>query len=148
MIEYLSNIYCKILDSKLKINIEVINILMKDILYAINYLRIYNYIFIPKLGDSSIGKSDIINGIIGENILPADQNECTKKVIIIRYCDNRDEQMTISKANFVEKKILNKTFYYFEKKNIIGKGIKQVIETLKGVNYYYSDEDKDSFLLY
>ena len=145
MIKYLSDIYCKILESKTKINIEVVNILMQDILYAINYLRVYNYIFIPILGDSSTGKSTIINGIIGENILPTDQNECTKKGIIIRYCDNTDEQMTISKANFVEKKVLNKTFYYFERKNIIGKGIKQVTETLKGVNFYYSDEDKDSF---
>ena len=48
-------------------------------------------------------------------------------------------------SEFCRKKILNKTFYYFKKKNIIGKGIKQVIETLKGLNYYYSDEDNDSF---
>ena len=47
----------------------------------------------------------------------------------------------------MEKKIFNKIIYHFEPQNIIGKGINQVKNTLKGLNYYYSNEDKDSFYL-
>ena len=45
-------------------------------------------IYIPLLGLSNAGKSTILNGLIGFNILPAKKTECTKKGILIRYWEN------------------------------------------------------------
>ena len=104
IINNLKKIY-NILNSESKININAIDILKKDIKFTINYLKIYNKIFIPLLGDSSTGKSTIINGIIGQHILPTDQNECTRKGIIIKYSNNTNNEISISKVKFVEKKI-------------------------------------------
>ena len=85
----------------------------------------------------------MINGIIGKDILPTKMGECTKRGIIIKY-SNSDE-IIIRKANFKELKISQKTFYYFESDNIIGKGISQVKETLNGLNYSFTDKNEDYF---
>ena len=58
--------------------------------------------------------------MLGDDILPTDLNECTKRGIIIRY---HEDEMTIRKANFKKEKLLSRDYYYFEaEKNIIGKG--------------------------
>ena len=108
-------------------------------------MKIYNYNFIPFLGPSNAGKTALINGIIGLDILPTDLKECTKKGIIIRYCNNSYDEMKIYKANFIEEKILDKTYCYLNIGNTIGKGVKQVSEILKGLNYEYTDNEEDYF---
>ena len=62
--------------------------LSNEIQKIIEYLKIYDVIFIPFLGASNAGKSTIINGIIGRELLPCDLKECTKRGIIIRYTDS------------------------------------------------------------
>ena len=109
----------------------------------IEYLKIYDVIFIPFLGASNAGKTTIINGLIGKELLPCDLNECTKRGIIIRYTDSNET--TIRKANFKEEYFFNKPYYYFEADNIIGKGERQVTETLKGLNYEFNEKEEDSF---
>ena len=79
---------------------EIKNI-MEELFSTINFLKIYDVIFIPFLGPSNSGKSTIINNIIGEDVLHTDLNECTKKGIIIRYSD---EEITLQKA-ILEKKL-------------------------------------------
>ena len=109
----------------------------------IEYLKIYDVIFIPFLGASNAGKTTIINGLIGKELLPCDLNECTKRGIIIKYTDSNET--TIRKANFKEEYFFNKPYYYFEADNIIGKGERQVTETLKGLNYEFNEKEEDSF---
>ncbi len=109
----------------------------------IEYLKIYDVIFIPFLGASNAGKTTIINGIIGKDILPCDLNECTKRGIIIRYTDSNET--TIRKANFREEFFFNKPYYYFEADHVIGRGEYQVTETLKGLNYDFNKNEEDSF---
>ena len=75
--------------------------------------------------------------------MPTDLNECTKRGIIIRYSDEND--VTIIKASFREGKFLDSTSYYFEDEHVIGVGLKQVRETLKGLNYDFNKSEKDSF---
>ena len=70
-------------------------------------------------------------------------NVCTKRRILIRYDD--EEETTIKKASFVEEKLLDITSYYFEAENLIGKSIKQVRETLQGLNLDFNKNEKDSF---
>ena len=125
-------------------NIDVINNLIKEIGNTIETLNTYNVIFIPFLGEINSGKSTIINGIIGENILPTGLKECTKRGIIIRYTSN---QTTIRKANFKNQIINNKSKYYFEveDEDIIGTGKKQVKDILKGLNCNFNEKEEDSF---
>ena len=126
-----------------KIDINEINDLIKELLKTIGYLKTYDSIYIPFLGQSNAGKTTLINGIIGKDILPTSMNECTKRGIIINYCNS--DEIIIGKAKFNEEIISGHYFYSFEKKNIIGRGIDQVKETLSGLNYQFSDKKEDFF---
>jgi hypothetical protein len=118
--------------------------LIEGIANFIDFLKIYNVIFIPFLGPSNAGKSTIINGIIGKKILPTNLNECTKRGIIIRHINSDD--IFLYKADFKEDKdILGHRNYYFEQQNIIAKGEEDVINTLNGLNYAFNDKIEDSF---
>ena len=130
---------------KSKINIEKINSLINEIKKTSYFLKYYNSIYIPFIGASNTGKSTIINSIIGQEILPTDLNECTKRGIIIRYCDEGEDGIILKKVNLLEEKYKDETFYHFDIKNIIAKGITQVKQTLKGLNYKFNDKDEDSF---
>ena len=130
---------------KSKINIEKINSLINEIKKTTYFLKYYNSIYIPFIGASNTGKSTIINSIIGQEILPTDLNECTKRGIIIRYCVEGEDGIILKKVNLLEEKYKDETFYHFDIKNIIAKGITQVTQTLKGLNYKFNDKDEDSF---
>lgn len=134
----------KSLSSEFKIDIKIINNLLGEIANAIELVKIYNSIFIPFLGEINSGKSTIINGIIGEDVLPTGLKECTKRGIIIGYSD---KEINIRKANFRSKKIMNKTNYYFDvkKEKVIGVGLNEVRDVLKGLNYKYNEKEEDSF---
>ena len=128
---------------KAKIEVSKIKSLIDEIKQTIEFLKIYDVIFIPFLGASNAGKTTIINGMLGDDILPTDLNECTKKGIIIKY---HEGEMTIRKANFKKDTLLKRDYYYFEsEKNIIGKGKKQVTDILKSLNYDFSEKEEDSF---
>jgi hypothetical protein len=125
---------------------KIIGGITTEIQKAIEFLGVYNVIFIPFIGPVGCGKSSIINGIIGEEILETGNN-CTKKGIIIRYLSPNESEMNIRKTNFKEELFINKTNYYFEpEKNIIGRGLNQVKEILNALNYQNDEEkEEDSF---
>ena len=123
-------------------NLEQIQNLSHEVQKLIEYLKIYDVIFVPFFGASNSGKSTIINGMIGKDLLPCDLRECTKRGIIIRYSD---EEPVIKKADFLEEDFLNKKHYYFRAENIIGKGEYQIQQTLKGLNYKFNEKEEDSF---
>ena len=134
----------KVIKSSKFISEEISNII-NEIYQTIEFLKIYDVLFIPFLGPSNAGKTTIINGIIGEDVLPSDLNECTKRGIIIRYFDDNETEINIRKTIFREEKFLGKQKYYFESKEIIAKGLKGVQETVKGLNYDFADKEEDSF---
>ena len=123
-------------------NIEQIKSLSNEVEKLIDYLKIYDVIFIPVFGASNSGKSTIINGIIGYDLLPCDLRECTKRGILIRYSD---QTPVIKKADFLEEEFSNKKYYYFQADNIIGEGYYQIQQTLRGLNYKFNDKEEDSF---
>ena len=140
IIKELKNIK-KSISAKLKFENKIGN-LIEDIKTTIKYLAIYNVIFIPFIGEIGSGKSSIINGIIGEDVLPTGDNECSKRGIVIRYLDKDESDINIRKAYFIEKK----GNYYIEPEDyIIGKGLKQVREVLNDLNFDYNEKDEDSF---
>ena len=131
--------------TKSKIDISKIKSLIEEIIDTREFLKKSNYIFIPFLGPSNAGKTTIINGIIGRDILPTDLNECTKRGIIIRYNDEVEDDITISTSHFIQVKYLDKSNYYFNEGQMIGKGLSQVKNTLKRLNYEFTDKEEDSF---
>ena len=143
IILHLNDISKKLIESKFYIKEvdNIINLITKTIID----LKTYDVILIPFIGPTNSGKTTIINGIIGKEILPTDLNECTKRGIIIRYSNKNEEDITIRKASFKEEKCLDKTSYYFEDERLIGRGIKQVRETLQGLNLNFNKNEEDSF---
>ena len=143
IIKELEIFYNEFKDSDTDLNQMQNSNLLPKIQKLIEYLNIYDVIFIPFFGASNAGKSTIINGIIGRDLLPTDLKECTKRGIIIRYSD---EENIIKKADFIEEDFSEKKYYYLNaRKNIIGKGDEQIINTLKGLNYKFNDKEEDSF---
>ena len=82
IISHLTNIRNKFEESKFYI--KELESIIDEIKKVIINLRIYDVILIPFIGASNAGKTTIINGIIGKELLPTDLNECTKRGIIIR----------------------------------------------------------------
>jgi hypothetical protein len=124
---------------------EIKNI-MRELYLTMYYLKIYDVIFIPFLGPSNAGKSTIINNIIGEDVLQTSSNECTKKGIIIRYKDDNEPDFTIRKANFKNSEFLGEKNYYFEpEEKPIATGLQNVKNTIKSLNYEFTDKEEDSF---
>ena len=134
--------FCKEIKN-FKIENEKYQYLTNEIIKTIEYLKTYDVIFIPFLGGSNAGKTTIINGIIGKDILPNDLNECTKRGILIRYSDS--DEITLRKANFKAEKFLDKTNYFFEAGHVICKGEEKVKDTLKGLNLAFNEKEEDSF---
>jgi hypothetical protein len=132
---------------QLKINIKENKNIIDIIRQLIDYLKTYNVIFIPFLGPTNAGKTTIINGIIGKDLLPTGLRECTKRGIIIGYEDLNDDNMTISNINLEKERCLNKDKFYFYNRinSIIGKGLSQVKDTLIGLNNKFPKSEKDSF---
>ena len=105
-----------------------------------NILNSSKVIYIPLLGLSNAGKSTILNGLIGFNILPAKKTECTKKGILIRYWEN--DYPVIRKTRFKN----NNNKYYFEsEKEIIAKNIEDIQNILCGLNGKFIEKEEDFF---
>ena len=97
-------------------------------------------IYIPLLGLSNAGKSTILNGLIGFNILPAKKTECTKKGILIRYWEN--DFPVIRKTRFRNK---NQKYYFESEKEIIAKNIEDIQNILCGLNGKFIEKEEDFF---
>ena len=136
--------FCKVINENQTGNKEFQD-LIDELVKFIHFLKIYNVIFIPFLGASNSGKTTIINGIIGKDLLPTASEECTKRGILIGYHDK--DIITISKANFKSEEFLGNINYWFRVDNIIGKGEEKVKDTLKSLNLEFNKKEEDSFYL-
>ena len=135
---YFFKTFCEEIE-KSKIETENFKFLTTKLRIILECLKSLNAIFVPFIGESNSGKTTILNGIIGKEILPSDLNECTKTGIIIKY--NNHEKIKIRKTKFIEEKTRDKNYYHFEEGDVIGEGIEQVRDTLNCLNYCYSDNE-------
>ena len=68
-----------------------------------------------------------------------------KRGILISYSDQEDDEISIYKSSFIERNCFGKTYYYLDEGYLIGKGLSQVHDLLKGLNYEFTDKEKDCF---
>ena len=103
--------------------------------------------YIPLIGIYNSGKSTILNDIIGLNLLPTKQGECTKKGILIKHWDY--DIPILRKAKFiVENNENDNDICYFQiHDDIITQGDENVKNVLKGLNYNYIDKEEDFFYM-
>ena len=106
-----------------------------------------NNIYIPFLGIYNSGKSTIINGIIGKDILPIQNNECTKKGFIISYCDEPEISMRNARLKMFKEKGKVKSYFEFEN-YIIAKGYIKVKEELGHINSFYCRNNYNDYSFY
>jgi hypothetical protein len=100
---------------------------------------------ISLIGNISVGKSTVLNAIIGENILPTKETECTYRGIIIKH--KNIDNFLLYRAKL--KIIGNATEYYsFEEEDEpYCYGIENIKSYLKNKNSDYIIEDKDAFIV-
>ena len=143
-IKNIYNILSKLKEYKL-INDDIYDYINEDY-NKLNELIEDNNILIPFLGPKNVGKSTILNCIIGEEIFPLDKP--TQKVFIINNSD-KDEEINIRKVKLIKKQHTNKKEYYhfdFNDDYIIAKGLNDVKETIKGLNYEFIDKCSEKYL--
>ena len=105
------------------------------------YINKDRKIRIAFLGVYSSGKSTIINTLIGKEILPTNNNECTKRGIIIRY-HNKDIP-ELYETKFIEK---NDYYCFKDSNNLICEGYMKIKEKLFDM-YKENVNFEDSFLV-
>ena len=103
------------------------------------YIKNGKNIYIPFIGISSAGKSTILNCIIGFQLFPESDKECTTRGIITKY--GKEVELFEVKVQTV------KNFYVFEKDKLISKGVKKVQDYLKCLNYQYGKDESKYFYL-
>ena len=96
---------------------------LEDILFSLK-------IQIPFNGELSVGKSTILNCIIGEEILPTKETECTSKGIRIRHVEDND--FKLYKAKF--EKNSNNSFICVRNEYPQCFGIKNIKKYLEEIN--------------
>ena len=87
-------------------------------------------------GNSSVGKSVIYNNIFGIDILTVNENECTKKGVIIEDGDN----IAMYKADSLIKQLNGKEFNIFQRAEIIAVCEESVREMLEELNTEYAKD--------
>ena len=113
----------------------------------IKVLKTSKMFFIPLIGLSNSGKSTILNDLIGYNILPTKQGECTKVGILVKNWDY--EFPIIRKAKFIIENFGNdNAICYFKiNNNIITQGYENIKSFLENLNYKYEENEENFFYI-
>jgi hypothetical protein len=98
-------------------------------------------IYIPFFGESSAGKSTILNNIVGYKIFPQAQNKCTTRGIILEYSNFKVPKL----YQCVSKEELD--YYCFEKSVLLVKGRININKYLSSLNSLYANEEEKCFFI-
>ena len=96
------------------------------------------------IGNISVGKSSILNCIIGDKILPIEITQCTYRGIIIKYKD--EEDFKLYKTKLHEENSIS-YYYFIDEKTPICKGKKMIKSFLNNKNKDIDITDEDAFLV-
>ena len=101
---------------------------------------------ISLIGSISVGKSTVLNCIIGEELLPTKDEECTYRGVILRFKD--DEEFKLYETKLISKGKGKDEYYFFEEnKNPHCKGIKNIKDYLTNKNNDNKISDEDAYIL-
>ena len=120
-------------------NLYTHQIIEKNINLISQKLEKLKYLYLPFVGLNNAGKSEIINDLIGYDLLPIGQEATTKKGILIKYWD-RDEP-EINKVKFK----YDSEQGFFTREAFLGKGVENVKKILININEYFSNEKENFF---
>ena len=122
---------------------------LEDFKLALQNVREYiigRRIRIAFIGNINVGKSTVLNCIIGQNILPTNSKECTYRGVIIRH--KEEENFKLYKTKLITKGNGSDEYYYFEEDKIpIRSGIKDIKSYLNIKNKDNAIEDKDAYFV-
>ena len=98
------------------------------------------------IGNINVGKSTVLNCIIGEDILPIDIKECTYRGMIIRHVE--ENEFKLYKTKLIEKGIGVNKYYYFEiDKEPYCEGVHNIKSYLIKKNNDKIIENKDAYIV-
>ena len=101
---------------------------------------------IPFIGNINVGKSTVLNCIIGEDILPVNDKECTYRGIIIRHAEKGN--FKLYKTELKSKGKGSDEYYYFvDDKKPIREGVEEIRSYLNIKNNDKNMEDIDAYLV-
>jgi len=130
---------------KVGINLNLKESFIRSMKPIVNIFKTSKMFFIPLIGVYNSGKSTILNDIIGCNLLPTKQGECTKRGILIKHWDY--DVPILRKAKFiVENNQNDNDICYFQiNYDIITQGEENVKNILKGLNCNFIEKEEDFF---
>ena len=99
------------------------------------------------IGNISVGKSSVLNTIIGENILPTSDKECTYRGVIIKHRNLDDYYLYGTRLEILEDGGINEYYTFKENKDYYCKGIEEIKSRLKCKNNDKNMDDKDAFIV-
>ena len=103
---------------------------------------------ISLIGNISVGKSTVLNAIIGENILPTKDSECTYRGVIIKHKNIENFLLYRAKLKIIGSDSRYNEYYNFEEDNEpYCFGIENIKSYLKNKNSDEKIEDQDAFII-
>ena len=122
---------------------------LENFKFSLDNIRQYiidRKIRIAFIGNTGVGKSTILNSIMGEDILPTDDKECTYRGVIIRHMEG--DSFKLYKTRIKEKGKGDNLYYYTEEdKKPYCTNIKDIKSYLTVKNNDKNIEDKDAYLV-
>jgi GTPase Era involved in 16S rRNA processing len=101
---------------------------------------------IPFIGNISVGKSTVLNCIIGEKILPSKGgSECTYRGIIIKYKD--EDEFKLYKAKLISGVTFWNYSFFQEDKEYYCKGVDNIRDYLNNKNNDKKMNDDDAYII-
>jgi GTP-binding protein EngB required for normal cell division len=98
------------------------------------------------IGNISVGKSTVLNCIIGKEILPTKETECTYRGVIIRY--KNIDSFELFRTKLISKgKGLNQYYYFIDEDKPYCRGIKSIKSYLKNKNADKIIKDEDAYIV-
>ena len=126
-------------------NDNIINSLEEDLKELKMMVSNQRKIFIPLIGLSSVGKSTILNDIVGYKIFPVSGEETTTRGIIIQH--SFDGTSKLFEVN-IESPLQNNYYIFKEKTNLSPiEGKDKIYNYLESVNDEFSDKEEKCFYI-